>query len=60
LFLNLSFYFYIFVGCTLCIEFLMMLLSFNSQEPFEVAAIDFIAGIAATQRVLAHPLKGPC
>jgi hypothetical protein len=59
LFLNFSFCGYIFAGFTLCVEFLMMLLSVNSQEPFEVAAIDFIAGIAATHRVLAHPLKDP-
>jgi hypothetical protein len=37
----------------------MLLHSVNSQEHFEVAAIDFIAGFAATHPVLAHPLKGP-
>jgi hypothetical protein len=35
----------------------MMLLLVNSQEPFKVAAIDLIADIRATHRVLAHPLK---
>jgi len=48
-----------FIGCTLCAEFLMMLLSVSSQGPYEVAAIDFIAGFAATHPVLAHPLTGP-
>ena len=43
----------------MCVEFLTMLRPVNSQEPFEVAAIDFIAGIAATLRVVAHPLKDP-
>jgi hypothetical protein len=37
----------------------MLPLSVNSQEPFDVAAIDFIAGIAATHGVLYHPLKDP-
>jgi hypothetical protein len=37
----------------------MVLLSLNSQEPFKVAAIDFIAGIAETLCILAHPLKDP-
>jgi hypothetical protein len=35
----------------------MLLFSIYSQELFEVATTDFIAGNAATQNDLAHPLK---
>jgi hypothetical protein len=37
----------------------MGLFSIYSQELFEVATTDFIAGNAETRNVLAHPLKDP-
>jgi hypothetical protein len=50
-----------FVGCALCVDLSVVLFSINSQDLFEVAAPDFIAGIAATHRVLAHPrVDLPC
>jgi len=35
----------------------MLLFSINSEELFEVAVTDFIARIAVTHHVLAHPLE---
>jgi len=35
----------------------MLLFSVNSEELFEVAVADFIARIAVTRHVLAHPLE---
>jgi hypothetical protein len=48
-----------FTGCTLCVLFLMVLFSINSQELFDVAANDFTAGTAATRHVLARRLNDP-
>jgi hypothetical protein len=50
------FFFFLFV-CTLNTVFLRALYSIHSQELLEVAATDFIAGIASVPHVLAHPLK---
>jgi hypothetical protein len=46
-----------FIGFELCLFILKLLFSINSEELFEVAVTDFIAGNAVTRRVLAHPLK---
>ena len=42
--------------CALCVEFLMLLFSINSEKLLEVAAPDLNAVIPAMRLVLVHPL----
>jgi hypothetical protein len=46
-----------FMCCAPCVEFLMLFLSINSEEIFEVAAPSLIALIRVMCLVLSHPHK---
>ena len=49
----------VFVVCTLCAEFLIVVFSVNSQELFEVATTNLNASIVVMHHVLAHLVKDP-
>lgn len=47
------------IDCAVCVT-LAVLLSINSQEPYEVAVTRFIADTAAKYHVPTQPLKNAC
>jgi hypothetical protein len=46
-----------FIGFTVCLEFLMALFSVDLQWLFKVATTEFIAGTAVVRHGLAHPVR---
>jgi hypothetical protein len=54
----LTFCFHAFIACTLCIEFLVVVFTVNSQELFEVVATDFPSSSSSSLLHSINPLAG--